>query len=144
MTDDELERCRLSVKNAVTAMIRDGRVPYDDGDDIIQDAMLSILRRGDGVKVNNLDKWAVGVAMNKIKDYQRRRAQEVAIKEELMGQPVDPYTIRPCQAIRGCPDALYEWEEQIGRWMVDNVPIWPAMLAKLRNHLLKHYGLKNR
>lgn len=140
MTDEELERCRIAVRTAVLSAIGKGLVFYDDGDDVIQDAMLGIIKRGGTVR--KCEEWAAKVAWHKIQDRRRQYAREAALKAELMEKPIDPYTIVACAAIRECPDALYEWDEQIGRWMTDNVPIWPAMLARLRNHLIKHYQLK--
>lgn len=141
MTDEELERCRIAVKTAVLSAVEKGLVFFDDGDDVMQDAMLGIIRRGN-VTVRNIEGWAAKVAWHKVEDRRRQYAKEAEMKRELQGKSIDPDTIRPCAAIAACPDALYEWDEQIGRWMTDNVPIWPAMLAKLRNHLIKHYNLK--
>lgn len=141
MTDEELERCRIAVRTAVLSAVSKGLVFYDDGDDVIQDAMLGIIKRG-GTAVRNVEGWAMRVAWHKVHDRRRQYAEEAEMKRELKGEPIDPDTIIPCAAIRECPDALYEWDEQIGRWMTDNIPIWPAMLARLRNHLIKHYQLK--
>ncbi len=140
MTDEELERCRIAVRATVLSAVDRGLVFYDDGDDVMQDAMLGILQHGGTVR--KCEEWAAKVAWHKIHDRRRQYAREASLKAELMEKPIDPYTIVACAAIRACPDALYEWDEQIGRWMTDNVPIWPAMLARLRNHLIKHYQLK--
>ena len=145
MTDADIEGCIPTVRAAVMTAVKQRAVPMQDADDVIQSAMERIVRYHSwSMSKGALSTWAARVAWGCVAEYRRRRGMDADMKAELAGKPIDPMTIRPCAAIRDCPDALYEWEEQIGRWMVDNVPIWPAMLAKLRNHLVKHYELKSR
>ena len=143
MTDEDVANCIPIVREVVKTAISRGSVAYFDGDDLMQDAMLRICRYSTwNASEGSLKVWVGRIVWNCVAQYRKERGEEIEMKAELMGQPIDPNKIYPCAAIRDCPDALYEWEEQIGRWMVDDVPIWPAMLAKLRNHLLKHYNLK--
>ena len=48
---------------------------------------------------------------------------------------------QPVLEIRGHPDAWYEWEERIGIFQANGVVPTPAMLAMLRNKILKRWEL---
>ena len=86
--------------------------------------------------------WVAAIASSCFADAQRKSIREKSMRERLSGESIDLRQVVPCQAIQLHPDAAYEWDEQIGRWMCDGIAVDSGMLARLRNHLLKYYGLK--
>lgn len=132
------------VRPKVFIRMASGGLPAEEARDII---MAAAERAMDRISQWDAGKggwgtWVAAIASSCFADAQRRSMREKVMREQLAGESIDLRQVVPCQAIQLHPDAAYEWDEQIGRWMCDNVAVDSGMLARLRNHLLKHYGLK--
>ena len=145
---DELnELARLvyeMVRPSAMKAVGDGRLRFADVDDVCQNVAIKFFRR---IQTWDAQKGSVSTFVGVIfrsccADVQRCYLEETIMQQRLGGNYVDLERVVACAAIASNPDALYEWDEQIGRWMCDNVQVDAGDLARLRNHLLKKYELK--
>lgn len=148
-TTEQGEKLAAAIRNALRpgmlVAVGAGKVSRDDMEDVLQNTLLKVFQRLQGwnCQRGGVLTWAEGIMRNEIANYQRARLGEMSIAQQLAGVGIDLAAVVACQAIQSHPDALYEWEEQVGRWMCDAVVVDAAMLAKLRTGIMKKYRLKN-
>ena len=132
------------VRPSAMRAVGDGRLRFADVDDVCQNVAIKFFQRiQTWDKARGCVSTFVGVIFRSCcADMQRGYLEETIMQQRLGGSYVDLERVVACAAIASDPDALYEWDEQIGRWMCDNVQVDAGDLAKLRNHLLKKYELK--
>jgi RNA polymerase sigma factor (sigma-70 family) len=122
MQREELGKVLLAMSyKAVWAAVYSHHASFCDADDLVGDTVMAAWRGLPRYDCNRgtLATWVGRVAKSRIADYYRRRARERIVIEQLSGKLVDLTTLEPPPDIAACADALYEWDEQLGRWMHD-------------------------
>lgn len=114
---------------AVWAAVYAHHAHFSDADDLIGDTVLTAWRRLGTYDSSrgSLATWVGAVARSRIAELYRRRGRDRIIADQLAGRLVRIATLEPPPDIAAEPDALHEWDEQLGRWMSDAPHSAPAV-----------------
>ena len=139
--DDFWNHARSVCLSLAAEYAKDGRIRWPDKDDLVQQTLVSAsdtLMEWDPAKgkfTTFLRKLMLTETRKIQSGYRRETKSMVAAVERAWDR------IQASPEIASNPDALAEWDEQIGRWMCDGIMPDRAALAKLRHDLITSYRL---
>lgn len=112
------------------------RVPAGtDGEDIVQDVLLRLLERADGVSPAKVDAWALTAARNAIVDQVRRR-RPLGLEDEGAVEAVDDTTSDVDMAdLAGCLRPMLDLLDEEDRRLLERVDAGGASQADLAREL---------
>ena len=141
MSDDQVAAAYGAMRKYVWWAVSAGQIARDDAEDVVQTAMLRAWRGAPTWEPGkaSIGTWGVAIARRVASDFRADNARREALKRELAGSRVDLLSVRPCGRIAADRDAMYAWDEQVGRWMADNTPVFQADLDRLERHIMKNY-----
>lgn len=149
-TKNQLEQLASALmklaSGAVWTRVGRGLFPWCEAEDAIQETTIRAYQKiatWDASR-GKLTTWVGTIANHEMANIMRDKMNEKSAIDAAAGKFVNYDDIRPCSAIANHPDALYEWEERIGIMQADGIGVTPADLAKIRNHILKAYNLREK
>ena len=78
-----IEAFLATVRPKLESLLAARKVPVEDAEDLVQDALLSLLEHGLGGGIDNHEGWLLGTLRNKILEYRRRQARQLRLLELL-------------------------------------------------------------